>query len=71
MSDHIVLTNGENGFHISSMKPVFVRVQKHCNNESFLVTIPLAIAQAIPITKGDVMKTVIDDSKRVIMEKCS
>ena len=44
-------------FHIWNMKPTFVRVQKHCINESFLVTIPFAIAPAISITKGDVMKT--------------
>lgn len=50
------------------MKPTFVRVQKHCINESFLVTIPFAIAPAISITKGDVMKTVLD-GKRVVMEK--
>jgi len=50
------------------MKPEFVKVQKHCVNESFLVTIPFAIAQTISITKGDIMKTVLD-GKRVIMEK--
>jgi len=51
------------------MKPKYVTVQKHAVNESFLVTIPYAIAKAIPIAKGDVMKTFIDDSKRVILEK--
>ena len=33
------------------MKPEYVKVQKHCINESFLVTMK-------PITKGDVLKTV-------------
>ena len=50
------------------MKPEYVKVQKHCINESFLVTSPYTIAQAVPITKGDVLKTVLD-GKLVIMEK--
>ena len=69
MSDNIVLSYLEHGFHISNMKAEFVKVQKHCINESFLITIPFAIAQAISITKGDVMKTGRDSNKRVIMEK--
>jgi antitoxin component of MazEF toxin-antitoxin module len=69
MSDHIVHLYLEHGFHISNMKPIFVKVQKHCVNESFLVTIPNVIAQAISLTKGDIMKTVLDNNKRVIMEK--
>ncbi|MGH9989317.1 MAG: hypothetical protein ACREAS_02670 [Nitrososphaera sp.] len=51
------------------MKPKYVTVQKHCINESFLVTIPYSIARAIPIAKGDIMKTSLDSKKRVIMEK--
>lgn len=50
------------------MKPEYVKVQKHCVNESYLVTIPYRIAKAIPITQGDLMKTILD-GKRVIMEK--
>jgi hypothetical protein len=69
MSDHIVLTYSENGLHISNMKAEYVKVQKHCINESYLVTIPYRIAKAIPITQGDLMKAVLDDSKRVILEK--
>jgi len=58
----------ENGFHILHMKPEYVKIQKHCVNESFLVTIPYRIAKAISIAQGDVMKTVLD-GRRVIMEK--
>lgn len=68
MTDHIVLTYSEHGLHISNMKPEYVKVQKHCINESFLVTIPYRIAKAIPIAQGDFMKTVLE-GKRVIMEK--
>jgi len=50
------------------MKPEYVKVQKHCINESFLVTIPYRIAKAIPIAQGDFMKTVLEGT-RVIMEK--
>jgi antitoxin component of MazEF toxin-antitoxin module len=69
MSDHIVLKYLEHCYHVSQMKPVYVKIQKHSINESFLVTIPNAIARAISLTKGDVMKTVLDYDKRVIMEK--
>ena len=54
--------------HILHMKPEYVKIQKHCVNESFLVTIPYRIAKAISIAQGDVMKTVLD-GRRVIMEK--
>lgn len=50
------------------MKPIFKKVQKHCINNSYLVTIPHAIAQVIGIEKGDTMKVQLD-GKRVIMEK--
>ncbi|MGH9926536.1 MAG: hypothetical protein ACRD5B_14285 [Nitrososphaeraceae archaeon] len=69
MSDHISSFLLEHGSHISYMKPKYVTVQKHCINESFLVTIPYSIARAIPIAKGDIMKTSLDSKKRVIMEK--
>lgn len=51
------------------MKPKYVTVQKHAVNDSYLVTIPNSIAVAISISKGDVMKAVLDESKRVILEK--
>lgn len=51
------------------MKPKYVTVQKHCVNDSYLVTIPNSIATAISIAKGDVMKAILDDTKRVILEK--
>lgn len=58
------------GFHILNMSQLeYVKVQKHCRNQSFLVTIPFRIAKAIPITQGDLMKAVLDDSNRVILEK--
>jgi hypothetical protein len=69
MSNQLSSYLAEHGFHILNMKPEFVKVQKHAINESFLVTIPLVIAQAIPVTKGDTMKTVLDSNKRIIMEK--
>jgi antitoxin component of MazEF toxin-antitoxin module len=50
------------------MKAEYVKVQKHCINESYFVTIPSKIAKAIPITQGDLMKAVLDGT-RVIMEK--
>jgi hypothetical protein len=69
LADNIVPKDLENGIHISNMKPQYVKVQKHCINESFLVTIPYRIAKAIPIAQGDLMKAVLDSNKRVIMEK--
>ena len=51
------------------IEPQFVKIQKHCINDSYLVTIPNSIAKAISISKGDVMKTIIDSNKRVVMEK--
>jgi hypothetical protein len=68
MSDHIVLTYLKHVSTISNMRPEYVKVQKHCINQSFLVTIQYTIAQAISLTKGVVMKTVLD-GERVIMEK--
>ena len=69
MSDFISSYLLEHGFHISNMKPEYVKIQKHCVNESFLVTIPYRIAKAIPISQGDVMKAILDSNNRVVMEK--
>jgi hypothetical protein len=68
MFDHIVLIYPGHGLHILHMKPEYVKVQKHCVNESHYITIPYRIAKAIPLVQSDLMKTVLD-GKRVIMEK--
>jgi hypothetical protein len=69
MSNHNSSFLSKHVFHILNMKPEYVKVQKHCVNESFLVTIPYRIAKAIPIAQGDVMKTFLDSNNRVIMKK--
>lgn len=82
MSSHIPVTVGgvsegmtnqlssylvEHILHISNMK-AFVKIQKHCHNESFYATIPFGIAKTIGIGKGDIVKVQLDGS-RVVMEK--
>jgi len=62
LSDHISSLSIQNGSHISYMKPKYVTVQKHCVNESYLVTIPFEIAKAIPLQKSDVVKMTLENN---------
>lgn len=49
-------------------KAEYRKVQKHSHNRTLLVSIPTAFAQAISITKNDVVKMTLEDN-RITMEK--
>ncbi|MGH9986479.1 MAG: hypothetical protein ACRD8W_21260 [Nitrososphaeraceae archaeon] len=69
MSKQLSSHSMEHGLHLLNMSQTeYVKVQKHCRNQSFLITVPFAIAKAISISKGDVMKTFLEGN-RVILEK--
>jgi hypothetical protein len=53
---------------MSQQQAEYVKVQKHSENRTLMVTIPFAFARAIPVQKGDTMKMQLV-GKRVTMEK--
>ena len=55
--------------HMSQEKAEFVKVQKHSENRTLMITIPFAFAEAIPVQKGDTVKMQLLEGKRLTMEK--
>jgi antitoxin component of MazEF toxin-antitoxin module len=47
----------------------YVKVQKHSENRTLMVTIPYVFAQSIPIQKGDTVKMTLENNKRIVVER--
>jgi hypothetical protein len=55
--------------HMSQEKVEYVKVQKHSENRTLMVTIPFVFAQAIPVQKGDTVKMQLLEGKQLTIEK--
>lgn len=47
----------------------YIKVQKHSENRTLMVTIPFAFAQSIAIQKGDTVRMTLEDNRRIIVER--
>ena len=49
----------------------YIKVQKYSENRTLMVTIPFAFAQSIAIQKGDTVKMMLQDNKRIVVERAA
>ena len=45
------------------------KVQQKSHSETLLITVPFRFAEAIPLRKNDTVKMILDDNKRIIVER--
>lgn len=49
----------------------FIKVQKHSENRTLMVTIPFAFAESIAIQKGDTVRMTLEDNRRIVVERAT
>ena len=73
VTDHssLVVDSGLYPLHMSQQQVTteYIKVQKHSENRTLMVTIPFAFVEAIKLQKGDTVKMMLLKNKTITLER--